>query len=474
MKKRISFKHFICIVSIILLVFSIVGCDRQNANKDISPTISFIVDGEKYATLSKEDTMPIPPVKEGYTFDGWYNDEKVDCLSDLEEDITLTAKWNLVNYTITYENTKEVSNSNVTSFTIESDVITLIPLSKDGYKFEGWYNGETKVTQIPSGTIGNITLSAKWLPLIGNITFLNTLGADNPNPEKFTFEDGVITLQPLFKDGYEFKGWHTKNIVVNSNGTTTTTVEAKWDKISYSITYLNTMGTSNTNPITYDIETYTIFLDNLEKTGYRFDGWFSGSNKITQISNGSIGNITLTAKWTKIDTNIWESANYTVYAMANGLNIRSEASTTGTKLGTANIGDSFTAYEKCDNWYKISYYGTTAYIPLKYVTAVANEAQFNNDAEPTVFTIAASQNGKKMNLRNDPAVVEDTLGMTFEVGKTPGTITKVGQNAAGNWFIVEYDEDGAGEKVPVKYYLKITSQTSEILGLTSGGANGYS
>ena len=172
--------------------------------------------------------------------------------------------------------------------------------------------------------------------------------------------------------------------------------------------------------------------------------------------------------------NVWEVANYTVYAMANGLNIRSAASTTGTKLGTANIGDSFTASEKNDEWYKITYDGTTAYISIEFVTAVANEAQFNNDAEPTVFTIAASQNGKKMNLRNDPAVVEDTLGMTFEVGKTPGTITKVGQNAAGNWFIVEYDEDGAGEKVPVKYYLKITSQTSEILGLTSGGANGYS
>ena len=172
--------------------------------------------------------------------------------------------------------------------------------------------------------------------------------------------------------------------------------------------------------------------------------------------------------------NVWEAANYTVYAMANGLNIRSAASTTGTKLGTANIGDSFTASEKNDEWYKITYYVTTAYISIEFVTAVANEAQFNNDAEPTVFTIAASQNGKKMNLRVDPAVVEDTLGMTFEVGKTPGTITKVGQNAAGNWFIVEYDEDGAGEKVPVKYYLKITSQTSEILGLTSGGANGYS
>lgn len=173
-------------------------------------------------------------------------------------------------------------------------------------------------------------------------------------------------------------------------------------------------------------------------------------------------------------TNVWEAANYTVYAMANGLNIRSAASTTGTKLGTANIGDSFTASEKNDEWYKITYDGTTAYISIEFVTAVANEAQFNNDAEPTVFSIAASQNGKKMNLRVDPAVVEDTLGMTFEVGKTPGTITKVGQNAAGNWFIVEYDEDGAGEKVPVKYYLKITSQTSEILGLTSGGANGYS
>ena len=177
-------------------------------------------------------------------------------------------------------------------------------------------------------------------------------------------------------------------------------------------------------------------------------------------------------------TNDWEPANYDVYAMANGLNIRSAASDTATKLGVANIGDKFTASEGNGEWYKITYSGTTAYISAVYVTAVLNEAQFNNDAEPTVFTFAESQNSKKMNLRIDPAVDTEngnkTLGITFEVGKTPGTLTKTGQNVAGNWFIVQYDEDGAGEKVPVKYYLKITSQTSEILGLTSGGANGYS
>lgn len=171
---------------------------------------------------------------------------------------------------------------------------------------------------------------------------------------------------------------------------------------------------------------------------------------------------------------VWEAANYTVYAMANGLNIRSAASTTGTKLGSANIGDNFTATEKNDEWYKITYEGTTAYISTEYVTAVANEAQFNNDTTPTTFTFAASQNEKRMNLRLDPAVTDDTLAMTFKVGTTPGTLTKVGQNTAGNWFIVEYDEDGSGEKAPVKYFLKITNQTSEILGLTSGGSNGYS
>lgn len=71
---------------------------------------------------------------------------------------------------------------------------------------------------------------------------------------------------------------------------------------SYSITYILYGGTnSSANPSTYTPQTDTIILQDAVRTGYRFDGWYSDASyvtRVTQISKGSVGNITLYAKWT--------------------------------------------------------------------------------------------------------------------------------------------------------------------------------
>lgn len=49
-------------------------------------------------------TEPAAPEKTGYTFDGWYlGDEKYDFSAAVEQNITLTAKWTLNTYTVTFE-----------------------------------------------------------------------------------------------------------------------------------------------------------------------------------------------------------------------------------------------------------------------------------------------------------------------------------------------------------------------------------
>jgi len=56
-------------------------------------------------------------------------------------------------------------HSNPTTYTIESDTIILEDLldNTDSYIFQGWYNNEQKVTEIPKGSFGDIQLTAKWL-----------------------------------------------------------------------------------------------------------------------------------------------------------------------------------------------------------------------------------------------------------------------------------------------------------------------
>ena len=79
----------------------------------------------------------------------------------------------------------------------------------------------------------------------------------------------------------------------------------------YTITYVLSGGTNSVyNPSTYTSETDTIILQNATRDGYRFEGWYKDSAytvRTTQIAKGSMGNITLYAKWSEIsDTGLPE------------------------------------------------------------------------------------------------------------------------------------------------------------------------
>ena len=122
----------------------------------------------------------------------------------------------------------------------------------------------------------------------------------------------TVTLTAAAIPGKEFEKWEINagNITladVNANITTfsmpkeTVTVTAIFREIPYVITY-NLDGGSNhpDNPVTYTVETETITLKDPSHGKYMFDGWYDASgNKVTQITKGSIGEITLKAKWKK-------------------------------------------------------------------------------------------------------------------------------------------------------------------------------
>ena len=113
------------------------------------------------------------PVKTGYTFAGWYKAEDFtgEAVTKITQgstgNITLYAKWELVNYTITYKlNGGTNAPENPASYNVETGTITLKDPVKPGYTFAGWYRTEDftggAVTKIAQGSTGNITLYAKW------------------------------------------------------------------------------------------------------------------------------------------------------------------------------------------------------------------------------------------------------------------------------------------------------------------------
>lgn len=83
--------------------------------------------------------------------------------------------------------------------------------------------------------------------------------------------------------------------------------------VEYAITYQLNGGTNHKqNPVAYTQSSENIVLKNPTRTGYTFGGWYSDKaykNKVTQIVQGSTGNLTLYAKWAVNKYNIKFAGN---------------------------------------------------------------------------------------------------------------------------------------------------------------------
>ena len=207
-------------------------------------------------------------------------------------------------YTITYKlDGGKNASGNPKTYKHNAADITLKNPTKKGYKFEGWYIGSKKVTKIAKGTNKNITLTAKWSKVTYKITYKLAGGKAVKNPATYTITTSTIKLKNPTKKGYKFKGWYngSKKVTEIKKGSAgNLTLTAKWTVITYKITYKLDSGKNNAkNPKSYKVTTATIKLKDPTRKGYTFKGWYNGSKKVTTISKGSTGSITLTAKWKK-------------------------------------------------------------------------------------------------------------------------------------------------------------------------------
>ncbi|MBQ7973209.1 MAG: leucine-rich repeat protein [Lachnospiraceae bacterium] len=163
---------------------------------------------------------------------------------------------------------------------------------------------------VVKGSYAETWLKNKGL-LPENLTAINYVlnGGENDPRNIAGYEAGdEFTFYPATKAGYAFEGWYLdeefNTEIKNLNGCTgELTLYAKWSQDSYTITYVLDGGINHEeNPDKYSIEDAFVFK-NATKTGYTFAGWFTDDafkTKITAITEGSSGNLTLYAKWTAI------------------------------------------------------------------------------------------------------------------------------------------------------------------------------
>lgn len=116
--------------------------------------------GSEVASQIRANTpadQPADPTKEGYTFIGWYNGESEwNFETPVATDLTLTAKWQLNQYTITFDT---AGGSEVPSITQDYGTAITPPAAptRTGYTFVGW--DRESPTTMPAG---DMTITARW------------------------------------------------------------------------------------------------------------------------------------------------------------------------------------------------------------------------------------------------------------------------------------------------------------------------
>lgn len=110
---------------------------------------------------------PIPePVKEGYTFEGWYlEDTRFDFSTLILDDIELNARWRKkeepakLQYVVTFN-----ADGVITKVTVEEGglVTPIADPAKEGYQFDGWYSNGRKY-DFSAKVSGDLVLTAQWI-----------------------------------------------------------------------------------------------------------------------------------------------------------------------------------------------------------------------------------------------------------------------------------------------------------------------
>ena len=167
-------------------------------------------------------TAPTAPTAEGYTFGGWYKEPV--CTREFQftsgvsnepvtSDITLYAKWNRIQYTVSFDNTYNNIGHGVKpkdqkvyygdKATNPGDLV------EQGWFFGGWFDKATNnLYDFNTLVTKNIELYAKWTPQY-KVTF--EMNGHGPVIASQTVTEGETAKRPQTNpqaEGYEFVDWY--------------------------------------------------------------------------------------------------------------------------------------------------------------------------------------------------------------------------------------------------------------------------
>lgn len=246
----------------------------------VSPSVFKVPFGGTYGKLPSAS-------KAGYTFTGWYNEagEKITEYTPVTttDYHTLTARYslNLIEVTLDAGEGATITNNTLgVHYGEKYKGLDTVEVTKPGYRFEGWYYGNTKVTADSNIIVPkDHTLKARYVKT-ATITFDSDGG--NQNFDSVTVDVGSkceAFMQAPSKSGYMFSGWksgstyYTPDTVITGD----VTVKATWAS-RVTVTFNANGGTCSTTNATI---AWGAKLSNLPiptRSGYSFAGWYTAAD----------------------------------------------------------------------------------------------------------------------------------------------------------------------------------------------------
>lgn len=310
--------------------------EGDSTNSKVEVTFNLSGHGDSIAPLevdsgSKlENSEALQPTAEGFRFDGWYKNAELTEQWDFDTDIvtdniTLYAKWTplTIYFTVSFELSGHGDTIAPQKVVAESklDKATLQPTA-EGFQFEGWYKDAafTQPWDFDKDTVTqDITLYAKWQEVAPG-THVVTFNLSGHGNDFFQYPTSGSTLEkpddPLPDvECYRFLGWYKEsNYVTEWNFeqdtvTANITLYAKWEEITYTVTFdFSGIGTG-TNITRSEIKYGSLLTQTEELTptaeGYLFLGWYKDADytQVWDFTKDTVTeNITLYAHWKKTHT----------------------------------------------------------------------------------------------------------------------------------------------------------------------------
>lgn len=315
-KKHILLTCILLFGIILIMAGFFTGCSKECRVKFESngETISEII-----ISCGDEAELPMEPSRSGYRFEGWFYDQKFEYEyqgEKLEADTVFYAKWTPKSYSIIYNLNGGVFEEEPKNVYVVGMREELAQPKKENYTFKGWYKnaaltGEALLS-IPEETYGELVLFAGWEPKKFEIEYVLPEGSITDSPTEYIYGK-VTNLSAANREGYLFDGWYmdseysgSRINAVPADMAGKIILYAKWIKV-YEIKYeLNGGINSKFNPEN-QIQGEEITLQEAQRRGYVFDGWFTDPNlkeQIKVIESSNEKPVTLYASWSIITYSI--------------------------------------------------------------------------------------------------------------------------------------------------------------------------